>query len=206
MRIAVIGATGRLGQQLLTAALSQGHQIHALTRRPQKIPRGADNLTVFRGDVDAGENLATFLAGCTKIVWVADSSQPDLGVRSLLAAIGERPIERIVFVSRLGAGESRSQAHRAPSLLDRLVPWLRWGRLRRLAVAEDLLRNSKIPHVILRAAHLTDGPSRGDVVVSGPAGKPPGPVSRRDLARYILRVLDERGWKESELTIGARRR
>ena len=37
MRIAVIGATGRTGRQVVAQALARGHAVTAVTRHPQSI-------------------------------------------------------------------------------------------------------------------------------------------------------------------------
>ncbi len=205
MRIAIVGAGGRLGQALLTVALGKGHHVHALTRKGRAIRRATDNLTVFLGDVETGAGLEPFLSRCNKIVWVASCKEPLRGIENLIAALGGRHIDRLVFVSRIGVGESAEQARRSSALYDRIIPLLRARQLRRIADAEDALRRSGVPHVILRSARLVDDRPGGALITSGPAGKPPEPLSRAELARFILRVLDEPGWQQSELSVGSRR-
>lgn len=56
MKIALIGATGMIGQRILNEALSRGHQVIAIVRNPAKIePR--PNLEVKTGDVMKPETL-----------------------------------------------------------------------------------------------------------------------------------------------------
>ncbi len=47
MKIAVFGATGGLGQQLLNKALTKGHEIVAYVRSPEKIQFKNDNHTLL---------------------------------------------------------------------------------------------------------------------------------------------------------------
>ena len=46
MKLAVIAATGRIGEGLTQEALDQGHHVTALVRTPEKLTIKHDNLTV----------------------------------------------------------------------------------------------------------------------------------------------------------------
>lgn len=46
MKIAVLGATGQTGQQLVKQALQQGHIITAIVRNPSKLAINHENLKV----------------------------------------------------------------------------------------------------------------------------------------------------------------
>lgn len=206
MKIAILGASGGLGTQLVSQAVARHHEVNALTRHPRKIKSANQYLTVFQGDLEDRDRLGAFLVGCRHVVWAARTAQPDVCMENLLVALQRRRIDRFVFVSRLGVGESAPQARRASSLVASIAPRIRTGLFSALDRAEALLRATNIPHVILRATQLTDQPPGEDVVVCGPSGIPPKRVSRADLARFILlRVLEEPGWNETEVTIGARR-
>lgn len=47
MKIAVVGATGQTGQQLVSQALQQGHMVTALVRNPGKLTVTHENLKVI---------------------------------------------------------------------------------------------------------------------------------------------------------------
>lgn len=67
MRIALVGATGMIGQRILNEALSRGHQVTAIARDPAKI-RPRPNLEVRAGDVMKPETLIPALAKCDVLV------------------------------------------------------------------------------------------------------------------------------------------
>jgi len=46
MKIAVLGATGQTGQQLVNQALQQGHSVTAVVRNPEKLTVTHENLKV----------------------------------------------------------------------------------------------------------------------------------------------------------------
>jgi uncharacterized protein YbjT (DUF2867 family) len=205
MDIAVLGASGRLGKHLLSTALGRGHTVRALTRRPARIKHYNENLTVFRGDAVRGTGLSELLDGCRRIVWAMQPRDPARAMLNLLSEIGGRSIERLVFLSWVGVGDSASQARRTPEFLDRLLPRVRARMIRRVEEAEELLRSSGLPYVVLRTTRLTEARGAQTISFQGPAGIPPLPIGRAEMARFVLRVLENRSWVESEVTVGRRR-
>ena len=67
MKIALVGATGMIGQRILNEALSRGHRVTVIARDPSKIaPR--PNLDVKAGDVMKPETLTPAIAGSDVLV------------------------------------------------------------------------------------------------------------------------------------------
>ena len=62
MRIALIGATGFVGKEVLTEAVSRGHTVTALVRNPEKVEPLA-GVTAVKVDASETEALAQALAG-----------------------------------------------------------------------------------------------------------------------------------------------
>ena len=56
MKIAIFGASGMVGQDILNEALARGHQVTAIVRSPSKLTVQHANLTVQAGK--AGETAA----------------------------------------------------------------------------------------------------------------------------------------------------
>ena len=49
MKVTILGATGRTGQQLITQALAAGHEVVAYARNPDKITQTHPRLQVVGG-------------------------------------------------------------------------------------------------------------------------------------------------------------
>ncbi|WP_420996640.1 NAD(P)-dependent oxidoreductase [Cupriavidus sp. 30B13] len=62
MKIAIIGATGRVGTRLIDEALRRGHTVTAIARQADKLPAQPD-LTTRNADVADTEALAAAIAG-----------------------------------------------------------------------------------------------------------------------------------------------
>ncbi len=108
--LAVTGATGFVGSAVLAAALDAGHQVRALTRRPQGPMEG---VTWVAGDLADTAALANLVAGAEAVVHVAGlTNTPDptafeaanvTGTANVIAAMKAAGTRRLVLVSSLAA-------------------------------------------------------------------------------------------------------
>jgi putative NADH-flavin reductase len=57
MKLFVIGATGRTGQEVVQQALARGHQVTAFVRSPEGVGVRNERLTVIKGDATDEEQL-----------------------------------------------------------------------------------------------------------------------------------------------------
>jgi uncharacterized protein YbjT (DUF2867 family) len=110
--IAVTGGTGFVGSHFIEHALAQGHQLRALTRRPQPERTG---ITWVEGALDKPDSLAVLVQGADAVLHIAGViNAPDRagfaagnidGTRALIAATEAAGIRRFVQVSSLTARE-----------------------------------------------------------------------------------------------------
>src|SRR5205823_3243712 len=63
MKIAVFGATGGTGKNVVARALAAGHQVVAVARRPEAVAPAAERLEVKRADVLDAAAVRAALAG-----------------------------------------------------------------------------------------------------------------------------------------------
>src|SRR5436190_23874914 len=112
LKLAVTGATGFVGGHLLERALEAGHQVRALTRRPQPLRDGVDWID---GALDRPDSLGRLVAGADAVIHVAgvlnarDAAGFDAGnvtgTAAMLAAAEMAGVGRFVHVSSLAARE-----------------------------------------------------------------------------------------------------
>jgi putative NADH-flavin reductase len=67
MKVAHIGATGKVGGKILEELLRRGHSVTVISRHPEKAP-GSKNVTFARGDVTDPAGLAPILKGHDAII------------------------------------------------------------------------------------------------------------------------------------------
>lgn len=112
MKLAVTGGTGFVGSRLLDAALADGHEVRALTRRPMDARANVDWVCGALDDIAALSKLA---AGAQAVIHLAgvltgrtpadfDKANVD-GTQATLDAATAAGVERFIHVSSLAARE-----------------------------------------------------------------------------------------------------
>lgn len=200
MRIAVFGATGGTGAQVVDQALAAGHDVVALARDPAAITRGHDRLRVLRGDVLAPETVAPAVKDVDAVVSAlgigyrrhATTVYSD-GTGNVVAAMRAAGVRRLLAVS------TSSVQLPAPSRFGEwaVARFLLHPLLRKpyadIALMERQLGAADCDWTIVRAARLTNGPRTGKYRTAT-GSKLPGcwSISRADLAHYLLARLTDR--------------
>jgi len=196
--LALFGATGKTGQQVLTHALDAGHSVRALARRPEAITLSNDRLVVVQGDVLDAAAVRETVDGTDAVVSVfgqVKGSSPTLqtdGTQNIIEAMAEKGIRRIISLS---GGGLPAEAHDQPKVPDKIIKFL----LKRLspqvlADAEthlDVLRRSGLDWTVARGPSLTDAPATGTYRVGWVGVNASTQIARADLARFILTQLDD---------------
>ncbi len=204
-RVAVLGANGKLGQELVSRAIDVGHRVHAWVRDLAKFKRQNESLTVYGGpNADA---LDAAVEGCQYVISAVDPGGQKVTefVTLLTNQLAGRKLKRLVFISRLGVGNTVEQAQQASGLLSGMSLRLMRADYEDIARAESVLRVSKLPYLILRTTRLTDAPLWARVVTTDAKNPPPSRVGRADLAKFIVEVMEREGYDRKELTVGAER-
>ena len=120
LKLAVTGGTGFVGSRLIALAVAAGHQVRALTRRPQANRDGVDWV---EGALDQADSLTRLADGADAVIHVAGViNAPDragfeagnvTGTGTMLAAAEQAGIKRFVHVSSLAAREPKLSAYGA---------------------------------------------------------------------------------------------
>jgi putative NADH-flavin reductase len=113
MKVALIGATGYVGSQLLNEALNRGHEVTAIVRRIERLPE-RPGLTAKQADVMDVDALAALLAGHEAVIaaFNPDRTVPgDVfermvdGAKSIIAATKKSGVKRLLAVGGAGSLE-----------------------------------------------------------------------------------------------------
>lgn len=194
MRLAVFGATGGTGAQVIKQALRRGHRVTALARRPEGIGIADPHLSVVAGDVLADGAADAVVDGADAVVSAlgigmhryATTVYSD-GTRNVIGAMTRTGVDRLLVVSTSSMRiPDRSQF--AEWLVTRFLlhPMLK-RPYADMAEMEQRVQDSNIEWTLVRAARLTDQPARGDYRIALDR-KLPGcwSIARADLAAYLL--------------------
>lgn len=181
--VLVAGATGRTGQWIALGLLNQDFNVRSFSRsfdRAEKLfgPTGS-NLDVFDGDLVNFNQVFEAVDGSVAVVCAAGApwwlpggfNAVDVaGVRNLIdASLKAGTVRRFVLISSADARSARGKAKHK---------------------AEQLVKNSGLPYVIIRAAHLTDAEGGLKNILLKVSGENfAGNLSRVDLAQVVCQAL-----------------
>jgi putative NADH-flavin reductase len=198
MRLAVVGATGPTGREIVREALRRGHDVIAAVRRPDASVVDAPGLVVVKADVtDTQSSLLPAVEGVDAVLSALGSRDRgptavySLGARRIVEAMHSAGVRRLVCISSEGL-----EIPAGTPLLQRLVTRHVVQRLYRNAYAdmramEALLESSSLDWTVVRAPMLRDGASGGSYRVALDGSLPGGGTLRRsELAEFMLDCID----------------
>ena len=194
MKVAIFGATGGTGQQLVAQALEAGYTVQALVRDPARLTHTNPDLTLVTGDVlDANAVSATIQGADAVVVTLGNTANnPDWivsdGTRVVVEAMKQQEVRRLVVVSSLGVGDSRSQV---PFAFRMLMTTVLKKPMEDKERQEELVRESGLDWIMVRPGGLTDGPKTGAYKAGADGKIGVGQVSRADVADFVLKQLSD---------------
>jgi len=196
MRITVFGANGPTGRLLTGQALAAGHQVTAVTRRPESFPQHHDQLETVGADVLDPVAVDAVVAGRDAVLstlGVPAGKEPistySRGAATIVAAMARHRVRRLVVVSSSGV-DPRPYSDGGVLFNRVLLPYVTrvlgrtlYDDMRRM---ETLILASELDWTIVRPSGLYHLPSVTDyTVVDGRF------TGRVDLAASMLALLDD---------------
>jgi putative NADH-flavin reductase len=194
VKVLIIGATGRTGQELVKQGLAGGHDITALCRDPAKMA-DQSGVRVAKGDVKDPASLASAAAGQDAVLYAigpTKTSPPGIraeGVRNVIAAMKEQGVRRLIAMSAFGAGDSKGQGGFVYSKI--IAKFFIKKTLADQDAMEAAIVASGLDWTIVRPTRLSNGPAAGTFKVIFEGGGAGSKISRADTAAFMLRQLED---------------
>lgn len=192
MKIALFGATGGTGKEIVSQALAAGHEVTVLVRDPAKMALDHDKLYVVIGDVLNPDKVEETLAGSEAVCCSLGNTanNPDFvvsdGTHHIIERMKKQEIQRLVVVSALGVGDSRDQVALSFKMIMKTVLRKAYEDKER---QEQFVQDSGLDWVIVRPGGLTNGPATGEYQFGLDPSIGGGQVSRADVATFVLQQL-----------------
>jgi len=196
MRLAIFGATGTVGSELVAQALCGGHGVRVLARTPSKLPTRHPQLAVVEGTVKDAAAIGRTLTGCDAVLsalGATDKHDPDVrrtGTAKIIAGMHESGIRRLVVMGGFHLPFPGDPDNVGRKLI---VPILRLSK----HLVEDttamgvLIQASDLDWTVVRAPRVTrsrsSAPSRTGILELGPWSK----VTRANVAAFMLDCLSD---------------
>ncbi len=195
MKLLIFRATGRIGQQLVEQALTQGHLVTAFTRNPAKLSISHTHLKVITGDVLDISSVVRAVKDQQAVLCALGAGKKGKvrseGTRHIIGAMEQAGIRRLICQTTLGAGDSRGN-------LNFFWKYIMFGLLLKEAFAdhqlqENYVKQSQLDWTIVRPGAFTDGPLTGVYQHGFPSTNQSTKlkISCADVAHFMLRQLQD---------------
>lgn len=197
MKIVVIGATGRIGKEIVSQGLERGHTVTALARSPEKLTIRHERLIIRKADAASENDLSQSVDGQDAIFSalgpVAGKSESNFilreSARAVIQAMKTNGARRILFVSA-----SLLFSKGLPG--GPLVPIIRYilrAHLRDAKAMEEIAQASGLDWTVARPPRLTDkneSDYRSRVNAFPVNGS--GTLARKAVAKFMLDALEQK--------------
>jgi uncharacterized protein len=110
MNILILGATGRVGGQIVTLALHEGHHVTVLVRSPEKIQIHNENLTMIQGNVLNSDDILRAMNGINVVISALNTDGTTTLSESMpliIDVMKREGIQRIITIGTAGILQSR---------------------------------------------------------------------------------------------------
>ncbi|MFI5666088.1 NAD(P)-dependent oxidoreductase [Streptomyces sp. NPDC051704] len=201
MQLTLLGATGPIGRQVLLQALAAGHRVTALVRDPARLPqRDDERVTVVVGDAASAADVEEAARGSQALVCALGPGKDfksTLATRTagpVLEAMAAAGVERLVWLSALGSGDTSRHQSRFQAAASKLV----MGTLMAdKGIADETIARSDRDWTIALPVMFGNGPATGayqTIPLDRTRGRTGGRINRADVADFLLSAATSDLW------------
>ncbi|WP_077212508.1 NAD(P)-dependent oxidoreductase [Bacillus dakarensis] len=204
MNILILGATGRVGSQIVTYALHDRHHVTVLVRTPEKIQIDNENLTIIQGNVLSKNDIVRAMHGIDVVISALNTDGTTTLSESMpliFKAMEDEGIQRIITIGTAGILQSRT----SPTVL-RYQSSESKRKSTRAAEEHhkvyDILKQSTLDWTIVCPTYLPDGEREGHYRIERnflPEGGMK--ISVPDTAEFTYRQIESKDYIQSRVGI-----
>ena len=204
MKVAIFGATGGTGIELVKQALERGHSVTAFVRNPARLADKGDGLIVMTGDIHDVASVERCIQGQDAVLCALGAR--DLkktmirtdGTVNIISAMKQNNVKRLFVVSAMGVGDSWDSL----SMINKLFFALLLKSTREDHEAQEAaVKDSGLDWTIIRPSGLVDKPRTGAYNVGEHIRAKMSKIARADVADLILNNLEAQVLVHKAVTI-----
>lgn len=195
MKLIVFGASGGVGQEVVSQALFADHHVTAFVRNPDKLSVQHLNLDVVQGDGLDEDAVSSAIKGHDAVICCVGNR--GLGATTLMSEITRHIISGMTQngLQRIGYVASAGIHKELKGISGSLVSFILRNVLADHRRAYDLLRESQLQWTIARPMQLTNGEMKSTYRESLTGIASQGQkISRSDVAHFLLKSLADESY------------
>lgn len=195
-KVAIFGASGRTGRELVQESLRRALEITALVRSSAAL-EPTPQLRVLTGNALDPEDVYKTITGQDAVLCALGGPPSDTsniracGTKNIISAMTALGVSRLICLSSFGVGQTKAQL---PIFMKYFVrPFILKRAFEDHEAQEALVRASALEWTLVRPPQLLDASVQSDIHHNA-SGQPPVSmkIGRNDLARFMINQLSTR--------------
>lgn len=201
MQITVLGAAGRIGQEVVRSALIKDYKIRVLVRNPEKLGKLKDQVEVIQGNLLDATLVEEAMMGSEAVINLSGAAkEPDQILKFerighiLIEKLKAQRIKRLINISAAVAILPMEKLELRRRVL-RMITYLFYKDMKHVqdTVMKIIIAENEIEWTLIRPAFITDKPRTGNIILND--RKLPGmSVTLPDLGQFIVNQVESRDW------------
>lgn len=216
MKLGILGGTGFVGTVLIQNALSQGHQVKALVRSPEKLVSLKHRVEVVQGDMFEPAVLESLVAGVDAVISVAgprsarnegkfDAAHHASYVKLLVNAMKNAKVDRLITIAGVVAKVPGQRLGFKQSLARFLLGnFIMPDVIKSKDIELKTIAKSGLNWTVLRPPLMTRGKATGNVAASE-IDMTFAKVDVEDITDFILSLLVTHEWDRKAPIVSSRK-
>lgn len=205
--LAIIGATGSTGKEVLRLALEADYNVTIVIRNPDKVSYNK-NVKVIKGDVTDLRSLEEALKGIDMVIScfgpsihreVADLMSK--GTYNIVKACELHDVTRFVFMSGFVQTDYKELSFLARLITPIFRYYFKQSYLDKV-IAEDSIKNSRLDWTIVRAPGLNRASATGQYKAGVKRKVYFNFMSFADCAKCLIDAIQEKTWSRQIINVG----
>lgn len=205
--LAIVGATGSTGKEVLHLAIEAGYNVTVLVRDPSKVSF-PNYVKIVKADVTDLESLIIALEGMDSVIsCFGPSNHREVGtlmsngMTNIVKACESNQVDRFVFMSGCLQTDFRELSLLAKLIIPLLRLYFRKSYLDKM-IGEQSIKNSSINWTIIRAPGLNNSTPLGTYKAAAKQRVYFELMSYTDCARCLIDAVEKKKWPKEIVNLG----
>ena len=198
MKLAIFGATGETGKQLVKQALEKGNKVIAYVRNPSKLKINNECLTIIQGELSEKIAIERAISGMDAVISAlgprgGSKSKPiTQGMQNIILAMQKHNVRRLIISSTLSLSDPEDLPDFKSRILIGLVKIINNAAYEEIINVGKVVQSSNLDWTIIRLPLLNNNTKSGKVKVGYLGRNEVGlKISRADIADFMLKQVQD---------------
>jgi putative NADH-flavin reductase len=201
MQITILGAAGRIGQEVVRQALKAGYQVRVLVRNPDKLGDLKEKVEIIQGNLLDSLSVGSAMSGSRVVINLSGAAKEPEQLKKfqrigkiIIEQLKEKGISRLINISAAVAILPGEKLEFKRKVL-RFITYTFYKQMKEVqdTVMEIILKEKDIDWTLIRPAFISDKTGSGNILKDDK--KLPGlTVNLQDLGKFIVDQVGSSEW------------